>query len=73
MEWVNLVFGPDVKKYLLENNLPLQALLVLDSSPAHPPNLEDILEEFEFIKVLYLPSNTTLILQPMDQQVISNF
>ena len=74
MEWVNLVFGPSVKKYLQENNLPLQALLVLDSAPAHPPNLEDdILEEFKFIQVLYLPPNTTPILQPMDQQVISNF
>ncbi|XP_066231909.1 zinc finger MYM-type protein 6 isoform X4 [Saccopteryx leptura] len=74
VQWVNLVFGPAVKKYLLENNLPLQALLVLDKAPAHPPNLtEDILDEFKFIKVLYLPPNTTPILQPMDQQVISNF
>lgn len=74
VQWVNLVFGPSVKKYLQENNLPMQALLVLDNAPAHPPNLEDdILEEFKFIKVLYLPPNTTPILQPMDQQVISNF
>ncbi|GBN70026.1 Tigger transposable element-derived protein 1 [Araneus ventricosus] len=74
VQWVNLVFGPSVKKYLQENNLPMQALLVLDNAPAHPPNLEDdILEEFKFIKVLYLPPNTTPILQPMDQQAISNF
>lgn len=74
VEWVNLVFGPSVKKYLQEKNLPVQALLILDNAPAHPPNLEDdILEEFKFIKVLYLPPNTTPILQPMDQQVISNF
>ncbi|GBN78808.1 hypothetical protein AVEN_168226-1 [Araneus ventricosus] len=69
VQWVNLVFGPSVKKYLQENNLPMQAPLVLDNAPAHPPNLEDdILEEFKFIKVLYLPPNTTPILQPMDQQ-----
>ncbi|GFS79260.1 tigger transposable element-derived protein 1 [Nephila pilipes] len=74
VEWVNLVFGPSVKKYLQEKNLPVQALLILDNALAHPPNLEDdILEEFKLIKVLYLPPNTTLILQPMDQQVISNF
>ncbi|GIY36369.1 hypothetical protein CDAR_210121 [Caerostris darwini] len=74
VEWVNLVFGPTVKKYLQENNLPVQALLILDNAPAHPPNLEDdILEELKFIKVLYLSPNTTPILQPMDQQVISNF
>ncbi|GBN15869.1 Tigger transposable element-derived protein 1 [Araneus ventricosus] len=69
VQWVNLVFGPSVKKYLQENNLPMQALLVLDNAPAHPLNLE----EFKFIKFLYLPPNTTPILQPMDQQVISNF
>ncbi|XP_064100870.1 tigger transposable element-derived protein 1-like [Macrobrachium nipponense] len=52
----------------------MKALLILDNAPAHPPGLEDdILEEFQFIKVLYLPPNTTSILQPMDQQVISNF
>ncbi|XP_015429411.1 PREDICTED: tigger transposable element-derived protein 1-like [Dufourea novaeangliae] len=52
----------------------MQALLVLDNAPADPPNLEDdLLEEFKFINVLYLPPTTTPILQPMDQQVISNF
>ncbi|XP_035204883.1 tigger transposable element-derived protein 1-like [Stegodyphus dumicola] len=52
----------------------MQALLFLDNAPTHPPNLEDdLLEEFKFIKVPYLPPNTTPILQPMDQQVISNY
>lgn len=74
VEWVNLVFGPSVKRYLEEKNLPLKSLLILDNAPAHPPGLEDdLLEEFSFIKVLYLPPNTTPILQPIDQQVISNF
>ncbi|XP_019716745.1 tigger transposable element-derived protein 1-like [Hippocampus comes] len=74
VEWVNLVFGPAVKRYLEEKNLPFKCLLVLDNGPAHPPDLEDdILEEFSFIKVLYLPPNTTSILQPMDQELISNF
>ncbi|XP_064111291.1 tigger transposable element-derived protein 1-like [Macrobrachium nipponense] len=73
-DWVNLVFGPSVKEYLQKNNLPLKALLILDNAPAHPPGLQDdILEEFQFVKVLYLPPNTTSILQPMDQQVIANF
>ncbi|UYV71391.1 hypothetical protein LAZ67_8002951 [Cordylochernes scorpioides] len=31
VEWVNLVFGPPVKKYLQENNLAVQALLILDN------------------------------------------
>lgn len=59
-----LVFGLDVKKYLQENNLLLEAFIVLDNLPAHSPNLkDDILEGFKFIKVLYLPPNTTTILQ----------
>lgn len=74
VEWINEVFGPAVKKFLLDKNLPLIALLVMDNAPAHPPNLEDdLLEDLEFIKVKFLPPNTTPLLQPMDQQVISNF
>ncbi|XP_064111358.1 tigger transposable element-derived protein 1-like [Macrobrachium nipponense] len=74
IDWVNLVFGPSVKKYLKDNNLPLRALLVLENAPAHPPQIEEeILDEYNFVKVLYLPPNTNPILQPLDQQVISNF
>ncbi|XP_064078530.1 tigger transposable element-derived protein 1-like [Macrobrachium nipponense] len=74
IDWVNLVFGPSVKKYLKDNNLPLRAFLVLDNAPAHPPQIEEeILDEYNFVKVLFLPPNTTSILQLMDQQVISNF
>ena len=74
MEWVNEVFGTSVKKYLLENQLPLKCLLLMDNAPAHPPGLEDqLLEEFSFITVKFLPPNTTPLIQPMDQQVISNF
>ncbi|PNF35334.1 hypothetical protein B7P43_G02588 [Cryptotermes secundus] len=71
-DWINDVFGP-VKKYFLEMNLPLHVLLVMDNAPAHPPDLQDDLEEFKFIKIQFLPPNTTPLLQPMDQQVISNF
>ncbi|XP_070592937.1 tigger transposable element-derived protein 1-like [Erythrolamprus reginae] len=74
VDWVNLAFGPTVKEYLLSNELPLQALLLLNNAPGHPPALqEDILEEFQFVKVVFLPPNMTSILQPMDQQVIANF
>ncbi|KAM4048885.1 tigger transposable element-derived protein 1-like [Anomaloglossus baeobatrachus] len=74
VEWMNVVFGPEVKNYLLESNLPLKVLLVMDNTPAHSPGLEDdLLEEFKFIKVKFLPPNITPLLQPLDQQVISNF
>ena len=74
VDWVNHAFGPAVKRYLLDNDLPLKALLLMDNAPAHPPGLEDnLLEEFNFIKVMFLPPNTTPVRQPMDQQVIANF
>ncbi|GFT33186.1 tigger transposable element-derived protein 1 [Nephila pilipes] len=74
IEWMNIVFGPSVKNYLIDNGLPLKCVLLLDNAPAHPPGLEDdLLNEFKFIKIVYLPPNTTSTLQPMDQQVISYF
>ena len=66
IEWLNEVISPSVKKYL-EKKLLLRALLVLDNAPMHPPKLEDdLLEEFQLMKVKFLPPNTTPLLQPMD-------
>jgi len=71
--WVTEVFRPTVRDYLQED-LPLKVLLVMDSAPAHPPNLmEELPDEFSFTKVHFLPPSTTPLLQPMDQQVIANF
>ncbi|XP_051783790.1 tigger transposable element-derived protein 1-like [Erpetoichthys calabaricus] len=74
LEWLHEAFAPAVKRYLKVSNLPEKCLLLMDNAPAHPPNLvDDMVEEYNFIKVMFLPSNTTPLLQPMDQQVISNF
>ncbi|XP_067125996.1 tigger transposable element-derived protein 1-like [Centruroides vittatus] len=73
-EWILETFAPAVKKYLLDKELPLKALLILDNDPSYPKDLEEILEEsYPFIKVQYLPANTTVVLQPMNQHVIANF
>jgi len=74
IEWIHEVFAPSVKKYLQENNLPLKCLLVMDNASAHPPGLADeLMEDLDFITVKFLPPNTTPLIQPMDQHVISNF
>ncbi|GBO27967.1 hypothetical protein AVEN_201140-1 [Araneus ventricosus] len=71
---IHEVFDPSVKYYFLQMNLPLHAMLIMDNPPAHPPDLQDDLtEEFKFIKTQFLSPNTTPLLQPIEQQVISNF
>ena len=73
-EWFNVVFGPSVQSYLEEKNLPLKALLIMDNAPAHPPGLQDcVLPELHFTTIKFLPPNTTPLIQPWDQHVISNF
>jgi hypothetical protein len=68
------VFGPTVKKYLRQENLPEKAVPLLNNALGNPPGLEEDLEaEFNFIMIKVLPANTTSILQPMDQEVISKF
>lgn len=45
-------------------------MLILDNAPSHPTALNDLCEN---VKVIYLPPNTTSIIQPMDQGVIASF
>ncbi|XP_025199361.1 tigger transposable element-derived protein 4-like [Melanaphis sacchari] len=42
-------------------------LLTVDNCPAHP-----LVQNIEFIKVVFLPPNTTSVLQPMDQGIIKS-
>jgi len=53
----------------LRRNNNRKILLLVDNCPAHP-NLNDSLSQ---IKLVFLPPNTTSILQPLDQGVIRNF
>nr|XP_020633897.1 tigger transposable element-derived protein 1-like isoform X5 [Pogona vitticeps] len=74
MEWFYEVFAPTVKRYLSDNQLPERCLLLMDNAPAHPPSLMDGLDnEYHFIRVRFLPPNTTPFLQPMNQQVTNSF
>ena len=45
IEWVNLVFGPAVTKYLHKKGLPPKELLILDNAPVHTSGLEDQVHE----------------------------
>ncbi|KAK0056907.1 tigger transposable element-derived protein 1 [Biomphalaria pfeifferi] len=47
-----------------------EVLLILDNAPGHPAHLDKCTPN---IKVLYFPPNTTSLIQPTDQGVISTF
>ena len=69
-EWFYNQFIPEVEKYCRINSIPFKVLLVLDNASGHPPYLDDFHPN---VKVVYLPPNTTSIIQPMDQGVIATF
>ncbi|XP_023238694.1 tigger transposable element-derived protein 1-like [Centruroides sculpturatus] len=73
-EWLFEVCAPSIKDYLQTNELPLKALLLLDNTPGHSKDLEDnLLEDFPWLTVQFLPPNNTSLIQPMDQEVIAGF
>ncbi|KAM4045427.1 tigger transposable element-derived protein 1-like [Anomaloglossus baeobatrachus] len=50
--------------------ISFKVLLILDNAPGHPAHLDDFNPN---VKVVYLPPNTTALIQPMDQGVIATF
>nr|XP_012151876.1 PREDICTED: tigger transposable element-derived protein 1-like [Megachile rotundata] len=67
-EWFHNFFVPDVKRYLSKKGLPFKTLLLIDNAPGHPQDLHH-----ENVQVVFLPKNTTSLLQPLDQGIISPF
>jgi hypothetical protein len=60
----------EMEKYCLENNIPFKILLILENTPEHSHFIGDL---YPNIKVVFLPPNTTSLIQPMDQGVIAAF
>ena len=59
-------FVPAVNRHLKEKSLPVKALLLLDNASAHPE--ESVLTNSDkTIKTIFLPPNTTALIQSMDQ------
>ena len=69
-DWFQNCFIPEVREYCTNKGIPFKILLVLDNAPGHPSYLDDLHPN---VKVVYLPPNTTPLIQPMDQGVIATF
>ena len=70
--WFTEHFCPSVKPYCEFKKLEPKALLLIDNAPSHPTHLSDLTTCIP-VEVVFLPPNTTSLIQPMDQGVISNF
>lgn len=70
-EWFHKMFVPEVKTHLAEKQLPQEALLLMDNAPTHPPS-DALKSDDGKIICLFLPANTTPLIQPMDQGIIEN-
>jgi hypothetical protein len=69
-DWFMNCFISEVEKFCRGNDILFKILFIVDNAPGHPAHLDEF---HVYVKVVFLPPNTTLILQPMDQQVIANF
>lgn len=63
-EWFHERFTPSVEKFCKEKRL-----LLLDNAPSHP-SAATLQSPDGKIKSIFLPPNTTSIIQPMDQGVL---
>lgn len=70
--WFTTHFCPYVKRYCDLNNFEPKALLLLDNAPSHPVNLSELITCIP-VEIVFLPPNTTSLIQPMDQGAIANF
>lgn len=60
----------ELKRYCEKEKIDFKVLILVDNKASHPPELSRINEN---IKAVFLPPNTTSILQLIDQGVISAF
>ncbi|GBM69651.1 Tigger transposable element-derived protein 1 [Araneus ventricosus] len=64
--WSNDCFVPEVEKYMTEMGLPFKVLLIVDYAPGH------LFLQHLNVQAVFLPPNTTSLVQPLDQGIIAN-
>ncbi|KAG9348076.1 hypothetical protein JZ751_004101 [Albula glossodonta] len=72
-DWFLSHFVTLVKEYLKRKSLPLRAILLMDNTPPHHA-AENLVSETDdgCIQCMFLPSNVTSLIQPMDQGILEN-
>ncbi|XP_064080590.1 tigger transposable element-derived protein 1-like [Macrobrachium nipponense] len=66
--WFHRSFIPEVEKYLLNLGFEFMVLLLMNTAEGHPLDLS-----YDGVQIEFLPSNTTSLIQPMDQGMIREF
>ncbi|GFV50166.1 MAU2 chromatid cohesion factor homolog [Trichonephila clavipes] len=67
LDWFNNCFVSEVEAYMKEKSLDFKVLLIVDSAASHPQL------EHPNVQLVFLPPNTTSLIQPLDQGIIATF
>ncbi|XP_034963264.1 tigger transposable element-derived protein 1-like isoform X1 [Zootoca vivipara] len=70
LDWFHRCFVPEVKRYLEEKGIDFKVLLIVDDAPGHP---EGVRFGHSDVEVVFLPHNTTSVIQPLDQGIVRCF
>ena len=66
-EWLHTKFVSRCRREMAKRDLSHKALLLMDNAPSYPDSLQS---DDKRITCLFLPANTTSLIQPLDQGVL---
>ena len=67
-DWLLNCFVPETKRMCRQRGHEFKVCLLMDNCPAHKPFLQTL---HPAVEVVFLPPNTTSLIQPLDQEIIS--